>query len=177
MTSAILYRIAVVLAVLALLIFAEQAIEGRGYDRRATEDAAAMAAQKIAAAATLATETAKTRTAEQALQAQTNQQEIQDAEHQKAVSDLSSRVRQLVGSTGRLRDPQAAGCGPGSSSATGTAATAPGDRADDASEAGGLLSVGASGLFRRLTREADDINAAYESCRADAYAVRGVMLP
>ena len=29
-----------------------------------------------------------------------------------------------------------------------------------------------TGLFQRLTREADDINAAYASCRADAWAVR-----
>lgn len=177
MTSAILFRIAAVLVLLAALVFGEQYIEGLGYDRRAAEDAAAMARQKIEAAATLASETAKTRTAEQALSHFKNAQELKDAADQKTVADLSDRLRRLAGPAGRLRDPQAAGCGPSSSGNPGATAATPGDRADDPSQAGGLLSGGATELLLRLTREADDINAAYTSCRADAYAVRGTAPP
>lgn len=42
----ILIKIGAVLALLAALFYGEQYIEGRGYDRRAAEDAAAMGLQK-----------------------------------------------------------------------------------------------------------------------------------
>lgn len=169
----ILIKIAAILALLTLLWFGEQAIEGRGYDRARAEDNAELAKQKAQAAATLATETSKTRATEQALQTKTNQQETQDAVHQKTVAALSDRLHHAAGPAGRLRDPNAAGCGAGGGSTPGAAASAPGDRADDSAEAGGLFSAGATELFQRLTREADDINDAYASCRADALSVRG----
>lgn len=50
-----------------------------------------------------------------------------------------------------------------------------GGGADDASQAGGLFSAGATELFLRLTREADDINIAYTSCRLDALSLREVL--
>ena len=133
---------------------------------------AAIDKQKAQAATLLASETAKTRSTELALQTIKNQQELQDADHQKTVADLSDRLRRLSGSTGRLRDPNAAGCGGGGGSATDQVASAAGDRADDAAQAGGLLSGELSGLLRGLASEADAINNAYASCRADAFAVR-----
>lgn len=157
--------------VLALLLALRQ-VDQRGYDRAMAEATAATNALKAQAAATLASETAKTRSAEQALQAIKNTQELQDAAHQNTVADLSDRLRRLAGPAGRLRDPYAVGCGGGSGGAPGAAATTPGDRAADTTEAGGLLSAGLSGLLQRLQREADTINIAYASCRADAYAVR-----
>ena len=169
----ILIEIAVVVALLAALFFGEQYIEGRGFERARAEDNAAIEKVKREAADTLASETNKTRTAERALQDFKNTQELQDATHQKTVADLSSRLRTLAGAPGRLRDPHAAGCGPSGSGTPGEAAPAPGDRPANPAEAGGLLSADLSGLLQRLQLEADTINVAYASCRADAYAVRG----
>ena len=161
-----------VLALLLALLLALRQVDQRGYDRAMAEATAATNALKAQAAATLASETAKTRSAEQALQASKNTQELQDAAHQNTVADLSGRLRRLAGPAGRLRDPHAVGCGGDSGGAPGAAATTPGDRADNNPEASGLLSAGLSGLLQRLQLEADTINIAYTSCRADAYAVR-----
>ncbi len=133
---------------------------------------AAIEKKKAEAATLLATETAKTRTAEQALQAFTDSQNLKDANHEKTITDLSTRLRVLAGPAGRLRDPHATGCGGGGDSAQGAVASAPGDRPADGAEAGGLLSAELSGLLQRLQLEADTINVAYASCRADALAVR-----
>lgn len=169
----ILFKIAAVLALLAALFFAEQYIEGRGYDRAKAEDQAAANKLKADAATTLASETAKTRTTEQVLQAGTDSQNLKDRNHEKTNAYLSDRLRRAAaGSAGRLRDPHATGCGASSSSPKGEAPSAPGDRPTDGAEPGGLLSADLTGLLRRLTREADDINTAYASCRADAFAVR-----
>ncbi len=158
---------------LAALFGAEQYIEGLGYTRAVAECTARVEKQKTDAAQTLAAETAKTRAAEKAVQELINQQDLQDATHQKTVSDLSDRLRRAAGPAGRLRDPNAtAGCGGGGGSPQGAAASATGDRAADTPEASGLLSADLSGLLQRLTREADDINTAYISCRADSSAVR-----
>ena len=168
----ILVKISAVAALLAALYFAEQYIEGLGYDRAKAEDRAAIEQSKREAANALLREKDKTHAAEQALQALKNQQELKDADHQKTVADLSSRVRNLAGPAGRLRDPQAVGCGAGSSGTHGAAAAAHGAGADGGAQAGGLLSKPLTELLFRLTREADDINNAYASCRADAYTVR-----
>lgn len=170
--SQLLIKSGAVLALLAALLYAETYIEGLGYSRAQAEATATINQQKADAAALLATETDKARAAEAALQAIKNNQEIQDAEHQKTVAGLSARLRDLAGPSGRLRDPNAAGCRCGGGSATGPTAPAPGDRAADPTEAGGLLSAQLSGLLQQLGREADDINDAYISCRVDAFAVR-----
>jgi hypothetical protein len=165
-------RLALALALLAGLFFSEQYIEGLGYSRAQAEATAAINQQKETAATLLATETDKARAAESALQAAKNNQEVQDAAHQKTVAGLSARLRKLAGPAGRLRDPNAAGCGCGGGGATGPTTPAPGDRADDSAQSAGLLSAELTELLQRLAREADDINAAYSSCRGDAFAVR-----
>ena len=169
----ILIKIAAVVALLVVLFFGEQYIERRGYDRAKAEDTASINQQKAEAAATLANEIQKTRTVEQALQTFKNDQELKDATHQKTVASLSDRLRALADTSGRLRDPNADRCGSGGGATQGEPPAAPGDRPGDPAEAGGLLSAQLSGLLQRLGREADDINVAYASCRADAYAVRG----
>ncbi len=169
----ILIKIAAVVALLVLLFLGEQYIERRGYDRAMYEAQAQIEGSKRAAADRLALEIQKTRKAEQALQTFKNDQELKDAAHQKTVASLSDRLRALADPSGRLRDPNAARCGPGSGRPQDDPPAAPGDRPGDATEGGGLLSAQLSGLLQRLTREADDINVAYASCRADAYAVRG----
>lgn len=172
MSAAILTRLAAVLAAIVLLFGAWQYVDGRGYNRAAAEYTTAINAQKAKAAALLASETAKVHAAEQALQSITQTQNLKDANNVQTLADLSDRLRRAAGPAGRLRDPHAAGCGAGGGGAPGAATAAASDRATDPSQTGGLLSEGVTGLLERLTREADDINAAYASCRADAFAVR-----
>ncbi|WP_157979216.1 hypothetical protein [Rhodoferax ferrireducens] len=146
--------------------------QGIGDARATVRWTAALEKQKGEAARVLAVERAKVAAVELALQDIKNTQELQDAGHQKTVAGLSARLRDLAGPAGRLRDPHAAGCGGGGGGTPGAVASATGDRADDAGEAFGLLSAQLSGLLRERLREADDINNAYASCRADAFAVR-----
>ena len=147
-------------------------IEQRGYDRAQADCLAARAQLHAEATAILAAETDKTRLAEQALANLKNQQEMQDAANQKTIDDLSDRLRRAAGPAGRLRDPHAAGCGGGGGSTPSEAAEPAGNRPGDAAETAGLLSADLTGLLQRLQLEADYINDAYSSCRAQAIAVR-----
>lgn len=172
----ILIKIAAVMALLVILYTGEQYIEGRGYDRAKAEATAALEAQKRKAGEVLATETAKTRAAEESLRTFKLNQDNKDAQAQATVADLSRRLRQLTaGTAGRLRDPNAQGCGGSSGGPQGKAVTPAPDRPGDGAEAGGLLSAELTGLLQRLASEADAINTAYASCRADAFAVRELL--
>lgn len=133
---------------------------------------AALSKQKLEASLKLTDETAKTRRAEIALQTFKNEQDLKDEKHQTIVAAMSTRMRGLAGPAGRLRDPNQAGCGSGSGSTPSADPTATADRPDDGAEAGGLLSKQLSGLLQQLTQEADVVNVAYASCRADAFKVR-----
>jgi len=144
----------------------------KGYSVRATEYQVQIDKLKLEADATLTAETAKVHAAEQALQDFKNTQEMKDADHQKTVADLSDRIRRSAGQSGRLRDPNATGCGKGDRGAESQESTPTSGGADDDSETGRLFSAGATELLQRLTREADEINIAYASCRADAFAIR-----
>lgn len=168
-------KVVIGIGLVLALLFALQQVDQRGYDRALAEANAATEKIKREAAATLASEIQKTRQAEQALQAFKNTQELNDANHQKAVADMSRRLRDLAGPSGRLRDPHAARCGAGGSGTPGAVAATPGDRAADPAEAGGLLSVPLSDLLSETLQESDDINNAYASCRADAYTVRELL--
>lgn len=174
----IIAKLIAALALLAALFFAEQYVESRGYDRAKAEDKAATEQIKREAADQLATLTGQVREKEHALQAVTDTQNIKDKDHEKTISNLSDRLRRAAGPAGRLRDPNAtAGCGGSGSGTSGQAASSAGDRASDTAETGGLLSGPITELFQQLTRDADDINAAYASCRVDAYSVRGLQPP
>ena len=132
---------------------------------------AALTRQKLEAATTLATETAKVAAVTQRLNDTLHKQEIQDATNQATVAKYQADLRRMADSAGRLRDPNAGrGCSRGSPQ--GDIATSAGDRAGDGAEAGGLLSKELSGLLLKLTAEADEINLAYASCRADTISVR-----
>ena len=138
----------------------------------ATErDKTAIAMMKAEAAKALAAETAKTRAAEQALNDFKNSQELKDAQHLQTIADLSQRLRTLAGASGRLRDPHATGCGGGGSSPSGDNPSPSGTGAADGAETGGLVSEPLSRLLLELTVSADQINAAYASCRAYAFEV------
>lgn len=170
--STILIKIAAVVALLVAVFFGEQYIEQRGADRQFLVDQAAANKLKIAADKRLAEETAKVDAAEQAMQEITTAQNVKDYDHEKTVADLSDRLRRAAGPSGRLRDPHAAVCGGGGGSTQGDIAGPAGDRPGDAAQADGLLSADLTGLLQRLQLEADTINDAYSSCRAQAIAVR-----
>jgi hypothetical protein len=170
----ILIKVGLILAVLVILFTGEQYIEGRGYDRAKAEATAALEAQKREAGEVLATETAKTRAAEESLRTFKLIQDNKDAQAQNTIAALSGRVRQLAGPAGRLRDPNAQGCGGSGSGTQSEAATLAPDRPGDGAEAGGLLSTELTGLLQRLAIEADAINTAYASCRADTLQVRAL---
>lgn len=144
----------------------------KGYQVATAEANTKIDRLKLDAAALLAAETARATAAERALQDFTNNQELKDADNQKTISGLADQLRRAAGISYRLRDPNAApGCRLGGGSAPGQGAAAPGTGADNTPEAGGLFSEQATRLFTELTREADDINAAYQSCRAYALEV------
>lgn len=178
------YKITGALALALLLVLAtlwlgygpwatrQQAI---GEARATTAYNAAIKQQKTAAGELLAAETGKANTATAALNAFKLQREKDDAQNKSTIADLAVRLRTVAGPAGRLRDPNATGCGGGSSGAPGADPARAGGGAADAAETGGLFSAGATELFQRLTREADDINNAYASCRPDTLNIRRLL--
>lgn len=133
----------------------------------------AIAAQKTEADRVLAIETAKVEATQKQLELALLTQEKTDALNKQTTDSLGARLRRLAAATdGRLRDP--AGCGAGSAGSTGATNSDAKDRAGDGAQTAGLLSKPISDLFIRLTSEADDVNNAYASCRADALTVRTV---
>ncbi len=113
-------------------------------------------------------EVVKTAKVQAALDAARNSQEILDETHRQAIATLATRLQLRAGPARRLRDPYAAEC-PATAPAASTRTSA-----DDAATAGGLLSAELTDLLQRLTSEADSINAAYASCRADAFSMRAL---
>lgn len=174
----IVTRLLLAAALVGGLYMLERHVEQRGYDRAEADYMAAIERLHAEAAATLADQVNKTRSAEQALIDAKNKQDLKDATHSQTLADLSVRLRRAAdraGTAGGLRDPNAAQCGRGGGAPPPGPATAASPGAADPAEAGGLLSEQLAGLLQQLTREADDINAAYASCRADAYTVRGTL--
>lgn len=133
---------------------------------------AAVAEQKAQAAKTLAAETERVRGAEQALQTALNTQNTKDYTNAQKIETLRRRLADAA-AVG-LRDPSSGSCGGGSASA---ATAAPGVSTADTTQASGVLSASLVGLLQSITIDADRINAAYASCRADAYEVRGMPQP
>lgn len=170
----ILLALSLLAGMAAGLYALERHTEQRGYDRAAEHYTAAIDKLKADAATALATETTKTRAAEQALATAKHTQEMRDAKHTQTIAALADRLRAAAGPAGRLHDPNAtaAECGGGGGGPSGDTAPATAAGAADRAQAGGLLSAELTELLWRLAREADDINAAYASCRADASTVR-----
>lgn len=123
---------------------------------------------KLEAARQLTTATEKVLEAERTLADLKNTQELQDVKNKKTVEELGGQLRTLAGPAGRLRDPNATGCGRSGAGAGSAPADAARPGADDAAETGGLFSTEASRLLLELAQEADDINLAYTSCRSSA---------
>ena len=152
-------------------------IDQGGYQRADAEWQAKVKSQKADATKLLDEERAKVAATEKTLRNFKDNQEIKDAHNKKTVTGYERRLRAAAGHAGRLRDPNASyatRCGGGGGSPASADTTGTGHRADDAAEAAGLFSVGATALLQRLAREGDDINLAYTSCRADALSIREV---
>lgn len=134
--------------------------------------------QKLEASAVLARETGKTRQAEQALQDFKNEQEIRDEKNKRVVGALADQLRAAAGPAARLRDPNAAaGCGGGGGGASGADPARAGGGAADGAEAGGLLSKQLTEFLLSQAADADQVNLAYISCRADSLSLREVLTP
>lgn len=162
-------------ALLGLLAWTAKAIDQRGYDRARAEADAKIQKQKAEAAATLAAETEKVRERSRFMNAMLTNQNLKDSTHEKTVADLADRLRLAAGPAGRLRDPHATGCGGGGGGTPAGSVSSADGGAADRTEAGGLLSAELTQLLQHLAREADAINVAYTSCRADAYTVRAAL--
>lgn len=138
-----------------------------GEDRATARYEAALTAQKQEAGRKLAHATARALRAEIDMQRGALEQAEKDRQNEATANDLRGR---LAAGGGRLRDPAGCGRSGGNAPATSAASSANSDR--DAAEAPGLLSASLSGLLRALTAEADRINNAYISSRADAARMR-----
>ena len=138
---------------------AEQAIGAAPY-------IAAIRKQNDEAAALLAKLTSEAKVKQQALDTFNATRNENDATNETVISLLADKLH----AARVLYDPNATGCSGGSAQGQ----TAPGAQVGGANSAqsGGVLSAELSGLLTRLTSEADTLNAAYISCRADAYEVR-----
>ena len=144
--------------------------QGIGEGRANTRWQQATDKLKTEARAKLAAETAKADKATDELRKFKDAQELKDAQARKTVAALRQRLAAVPG--GRLRDPNAPGCGSGGSGPQ--AKDSPGTQHSDpdGTQAGGLLSAELTGLLQRLQSEADEINIAYAACRPDARALR-----
>jgi len=165
------------IAVAALLIFVGlQTVRLAGEEKDHANTRTVYAEERTLAAQALTVATGNVLKLERQLGAAKDQQEKTDAANRKkseaqgrVIADLRAR------NDGRLRDPNATSCtGTGPAVATGSSS---GAGAADATQSGGLLSEPISRLFERLTREADEINDAYASCRADALTLRATLPP
>lgn len=130
--------------------------------------------QKVEASNLLAVETAKVGALELKWSTFKNQQEIRDGKAQQVVAGYKNRIASLLSSNGgRLRDPNAeTGCRDSGGGPKSQTPPSPGNSAEHPTPTGGLFSEEASRLFIELTSEADQINLAYASCRADSLNLR-----
>lgn len=103
-----------------------------------------------------------------------NAQELKDATNKSKVESLNRRLRDLANlESGRLRDPNAdETCRERSNPGPNTSLARTGNSNDDASKTSGLLSTALSELLQSVGEEADAINLAYISCRADSQSLR-----
>ena len=155
------------------LYFGERHIENLGYTRAKNEDAAQINEQKAKAANELAKLESQVKAKEESLNALKNQQEKEDLTHVQNIATLHDNLRSLAGTAGRLRDPKAIRRGDGSASATSATTSPASASATNSTETSGLFSAEFSQLLLQRLQEADAINAAYISCRADSFFVSG----
>lgn len=147
---------------------------GRANDRHA----AAIEKLKGEAAKELAAQVTYTMGVERDLREAHDRNRKESEEHDRTVDALEKRLITVAArSGGRLRDPNAEGCGRSGGGAAAPAAAAAADRGEGAAQAGGLLSLQLSDLLRARLREADDVNNAYAACRVEVVNLRSKLSP
>lgn len=160
-----LSKLAIAAGIAVALFGAEQYIESLGADKANLVCNAKFDGLTIEAGRKLAEATARETAYKNAVQAFVNTINGRDRDHEKTVTVLSGRLRDLANSDGRLRDPNAEVCGGGG----GSAKSGPGGDsfggATGRSETNGLLSKQLSELLQDRLREADEVNNAYDSCK------------
>ena len=144
-------------------------------DHTALQDA--VEAQKEQAERLLAEKTAETDAIQLKLANALALQEKTDEANKKTVADLRAEMRRNSRAAGGpgLRDKFAPRCRLGGDSTTGAAATGASGSADDDAKAGRALSSEFEEFLIELAFQADEINAAYLSCREDAMKVRELL--
>lgn len=155
------------------------------YKAEAVEQAAnvmalsrAIKTQKSEAAAMLRTLNASVLAQQKTVDAAHAAQEQQDAKNVQVVAGLQQGLHDALATRGnRLCNPAPTGRGSGGGGAAGQVAANASTGAADPAQASGLLSTDAQGLLGRLMKEADDVNNAYASCKADGVTVRGLNAP
>jgi hypothetical protein len=149
--------------------------QGIGEARATVTYNAAIDKQKAKAGQLLQAETDRANAARAKLIELKNEREKQDVENKSTIAALAVRLRAAAGPAARLRDPHAAGCGGGGGGAPAAdPARAGGGAADGATDAG-LLSKELTEFLLSQAADADQVNLAYISCRADALTMRQVL--
>lgn len=131
--------------------------------------------QKTTAATTLSKETQKVADAQAELTTLRAEQETKDYQNAKDRSELEGKLRAATAANGgRLRDPNAtpAQCRSSGGSANAQSPAPANGGAANPAETDGVLSTQLTGLLRKLTLEADEINDAYIACKPDGEALR-----
>jgi len=132
--------------------------------------------QKEEASLLLQLERERIETLQRALKIAAQMQEKQDAKNTETTLAEAVRLRDAAVPSGRLRDPHADSrtCGGGGGGAPEKTGAHQPEGAAGQAEAGGLLSAPLTNLLRTTQLEADTINDAYASCRAQALSDRGL---
>lgn len=169
----------VMAALVGAATWATKALEARGEARATAKYEVALAKQREDAQKELDAEKAKTLRTESLLKEAKLTQEKKDVENAQVISKQKRDLAYLAGTAGRLFDPnyKGAGCREGSEDPSRQVAGGARTGGEDGAEAGGLLSPELSQLLQQRAEEADNINAAYASCRADALKVRELVNP
>lgn len=147
-------------------------VQVAGAQREAAQARETLAQERERHTQAVLTQGEQIRVAEKLLAAARTVQEKKDAENQITISNLRVELDRRSAAGRGLRDPFAPACDRGGDARSGPAAVAGGA---DPAEAGRLLSAGLERLLLDLAAEADAINAAYETCRADAVRVRSML--
>lgn len=149
--------------------------EANHFETAAAKSDLTLSNERRAAAKALAEKTALVLAKTNELESMRLAQEKRDGEAQATISDLHGdlqRSSRAAGGRG-LHDPWAEPCRRDPANAPGAPAADPGG--EDPAEAGRVLSAHLEGVLLDVLADADAINIAYASCRADAIGLRQKM--
>jgi hypothetical protein len=130
-------------------------------------------AQKVEAAKLLEQVTTRVTAAEKTLRVELEKQNETDVINEKTISVLADKLHGLASRTGGVFiDPNSTGRWQSSDIPSGSTAAVTGTGFSNPTQAAGVLSKFTTDALLTLARQADELNAAYESCRNDSIKVR-----